>query len=40
VVVVQPDPCGDEVTGERFPAVVRIEVDGRRLHGCGTPLAP
>jgi uncharacterized membrane protein len=40
VIVVMPDPCIDDMTGERFPAVVRLEVDGRRLRGCGTPIAP
>ncbi|MCE2945553.1 MAG: MliC family protein [bacterium] len=39
-IVVLPDPCVDDMSGERFPAAVRIEVDGRRLRGCGTPIAP
>lgn len=40
VIVVLPDPCVDDISGERFPAAVLIEVDGRRLRGCGTPIAP
>jgi membrane-bound inhibitor of C-type lysozyme len=41
VIVVQPDaPCVDELTGERAAATVLLEVDGRRLRGCGTPIAP
>ncbi|MBY0437442.1 MAG: MliC family protein [Burkholderiales bacterium] len=40
VIVVMPDPCVDDLSGERFPATARIEVDGRRLRGCGTPIAP
>ncbi|MCA3068978.1 MAG: MliC family protein [Rhodocyclaceae bacterium] len=39
VIVVLPDPCVDDISGERFPAAVLIEVDGRRLRGCGTPIA-
>ena len=40
VIVVLPDPCVDDISGERFPAAVLIEVDGRRLRGCGAPIAP
>ena len=40
VIVLLPDPCVDDISGDRFPAAVLIEVDGRRLRGCGTPIAP
>ena len=40
VIVVLPDPCVDEISGERFPSAVLIEVEGRRLRGCGSPIAP
>ena len=39
-IVMLPDPCVDDISGERFPAAVLIEVDGRRLRGCGTPIVP
>ncbi len=39
-VIVVPDPCVDDMSGDRFPAGVRLEVDGRRLRGCGTPIVP
>jgi len=39
-IVVTPDPCVDDMSGQRFQAVVRIEIDGKRLRGCGTPIAP
>jgi hypothetical protein len=26
------------MSGEAFPARVRVELDGRRLDGCGRPL--
>jgi len=30
--------CQDDMSGQPFPATVRIEVDGRALRGCGQPL--
>lgn len=40
VILVLPDPCVDELSGARFPSAVLVEVDGRRMRGCGTPIAP
>ena len=31
-------PCTDAMSGEEFPATVRLSVDGRIYDGCGRPL--
>ena len=31
-------PCYDTMSGEAFPTRVRIQLNGKWLHGCGRPL--
>lgn len=30
-------PCTDTMSGEAYPRTVELQVDGRRLRGCGRP---
>lgn len=38
-VTVQPSPCHDSMSGESFPFTVAVQLDNRRLSGCGRGLA-
>ncbi len=38
-ITVLPDACVDDMSGERFALSVLLEVDGRRLRGCGTRIS-
>ena len=35
---IERQPCRDDMSGEAFPATVRLEVDGRATLGCGQSL--
>jgi uncharacterized membrane protein len=37
-IAITDTPCQDTMSGERFPSAVEVEVDGRRLVGCGCSL--
>ncbi len=35
LVELTPETCADTMSDETFPMRVRVELDGRELHGCG-----
>ena len=37
-VVIEPRPCSDTMSGQRFPRTVTVTIDGKTLRGCGRPL--
>lgn len=37
-VVLKRQTCADSMSGDVFPAMVEVEIDGERRSGCGTPL--
>jgi uncharacterized membrane protein len=37
-VVIEPRPCSDSMSGQRFPRTVTVTIDGRTLRGCGRSL--
>jgi hypothetical protein len=37
--VIEDRPCRDTMSGESFPASVRLDVDGRSYEGCGIRLS-
>jgi uncharacterized membrane protein len=38
VVLIQPGPCSDTMSGQRFPRTVTVTIDGHTLRGCGRSL--
>ena len=38
VLRVREQPCQDIMSGEEFPAIAVLELDGRVLEGCGQAL--
>jgi membrane-bound inhibitor of C-type lysozyme len=37
-ITVLPDDCVDDMSGDRFTSTVMLEIDGRRLRGCGNAI--
>lgn len=37
-IVLQPGYCYDSITGDKFETRVILDLDGRKLYGCGTAL--
>jgi putative lipoprotein len=35
VVTIRRSPCNDGMSGEAYPSVVEVTIDGRALRGCG-----
>lgn len=38
VVVIDGEPCSDDMSGEPFPSTVVVELNGRRHQGCGRSM--
>ena len=37
-VLIEPRPCSDTMSGQRFPRTVTVTIDGQTLRGCGRSL--
>jgi uncharacterized membrane protein len=37
---IEPEPCFDAMSGERYPLSVSVDLDGDVLRGCGAVLQP
>jgi uncharacterized membrane protein len=37
---IEPEPCFDAMSGERYPLSVSVDLDGEVLRGCGAMLEP
>lgn len=37
---IEPEPCFDAMSGERYPLSVSVDLDGDELRGCGAMLEP